>query len=315
MATAFEMPCLYLLQSWLFSPQEETELPEPIYPPRNNHWIICGFGRFGRALHKRLVQEDIEVTVIEAKPGVTGTPKEGVVEGRGTEAETLLEAGVENASGLIAGTDNDANNLSIVVTARDINPDLFVVVRQNHSDNSAIIDAVKADIVMHPSAIIADKIRVLLGTPMLYEFISLASYQENEWACELISRISALVGQHTPHFEEIAINEEHAAAVHELLTTGGALSVGDLLRDPWRRKNQLRCIVLMILRHNDHVLLPDEQTELRVGDRLLVCSGRRGLSRLYWNLQEPNTLYYIRTGRTRERGWLWRKLSARKERG
>jgi voltage-gated potassium channel len=307
--TAFQAPCLYLMQSWLYAGYGENALDEPIYPPRDGHWIICGFGRFGKALYRRLVKEGLQVVVVEADLQTPGLPAQGVVEGRGTEADTLELASVDKACGLIAGTDNDANNLSIVVTARDLNPDLFFIVRQNHSDNTAIINAVKADIVMHPSKIIADKIRVLLGTPMLYEFISLASYQENEWACELVSRISALVGSHAPKLEEIVINEKSASAVYQLLKRGGSITLGDLIRDPWQRDSSLRCIVLMLQRRNDQRLLPADEVELKIDDRLLVCAGSGGFTRLYWNLQQESILSYVRTGVVKKHGWLWRRLS------
>jgi voltage-gated potassium channel len=309
LVTAFQMPCLYLMQRWLYSGYGREVLEEPIYPPQTSHWIICGFGRFGKALYRRMIKEGLDVIIVEANPQIADLPQQGVIEGRGTEADTLQLAGVEKACGLIAGTDNDANNLSIVVTARDLNPDLFFVVRQNHSDNSAIIDAVNADLVMHPSKIIADKIRVLLGTPMLYEFISLAAYQENEWACELVSRISALVGSHAPRLEEIEIDERMAEAVYRHLHQGGALTVGELLRDSWQKDTQLHCIVLMLQRHNDHRLLPADDVELRINDRLLVCARRGGFTRLFWNLQQESILSYIRTGKVRKHGWLWRKLS------
>ena len=307
--TAFQAPCLYILQRWLYTGRREARLEEPVYPPQNSHWIICGFGRFGQAVYKRMLKEGLDVIIVEANPDIPGLPDKGVVEGRGTEADTLQQAGVETACGLIAGTDNDANNLSIVVTARDLNPDLFFVVRQNHSDNSAVIDAVNADIVMQPSQIIAEKIRVLLGTPMLYDFISLAAYQENEWACELFSRISALVGSHPPQLIEIGVNESSATAVHHHLTQGGTVTLGELLRDPWSRDASLRCMVLMLYRRNEHRLLPSDETEIKLQDRLLVCAGKGGFTRLFWNLQQDNILSYIRTGEVNKHGWLWHHLT------
>jgi voltage-gated potassium channel len=305
---AFQAPCLYLMQRWLYSGVSDEQLDEPIYPPQNSHWIICGFGRFGKALYKRMLKEGLDVIIVEANIQIPDLPPQGVIEGRGTEAETLQLAGVDKACGLIAGTDNDANNLSIVVTARDLNPELFFVVRQNHLDNTSIIDAVKADIVMHPSKIIADKIRVLLGTPMLYEFISLAAYQENEWACELVSRISALVGNHAPRLEEVVINEYSALAVFQHLHQGGAVKIGELLRDSWERESQLPCIVLMLQRRNDNRLLPADDVEIKLNDRLLVCAGSGGFMRLCWNLQQENIFSYIRTGTVNKHGWLWRKI-------
>ena len=310
LAIAFQMPCLHLLQSWLFSGGDYPS-DEPVYPPTQKHWVVCGYGRFGKAVYERLRKEGIEVVVIEADPALTGVPKEGVVAGRGTEAATLQEARIESASGLIAGTDNDANNLSIVVTARELNPQLFVVVRQNHSDNTSIIDAVNADMVMHPSRIIADKIRVLLASPLTYEFISLAYYQDNDWACELVSRITAVVEGHTPQIIEVPINAFHAQAVTEVLNQGGSVKLGELMRDPWDRESCLNAIVLMLERHNDRRLLPSPDTELKQDDRLLVCSGRKGFTRLHWNLQHDNVLSYVRSGTVAKHGWLWRKLYRR----
>ena len=309
LATSFQVPCLYLLQSWLFSSNEQRELEEPVYPPMKKRWIVCGYGRFGKAVYQRLKKEGLEVVVVEATPEITGCPAEGVIEGRGTEADTLLEAGVQQASGLIAGTDNDANNLSIVVTARELNSELFIVLRQNHSDNSSIINAVKADVVMHPSTIIADKIRVLLGTPMLYQFVSLAYYQENDWACELISRISAVVKNRAPQIEEICINEIQASAVIKVLARGESVKLSDVLHDPWDRELKLSCIVLLMEHHDQRILLPPPETEIRKNDRFLFCTGSRGFTRLYWNLQHDNILNYVRTGKVKNQGWLWRKLT------
>ncbi len=308
LSTAFRVPCLYLMQRWLIGNVGDCSLTDPVYPPKSQHWVICGYGRFGKAVHERLVEEGIEVRVIEARPDLTGEPRQGVIVGRGTEAETLLQADIETAGGLIAGTDNDANNLSIVVTARDLNPDLFIVLRQNHSDNERIIDAVHADMVMHPSRIIADKIRVLLGTPMLHRFIAMAYHKENDWACELVSRISALVGRCVPELEEVSIDDYHAGAVTDALGQGEHIRIGELLHDSWRRDRQIRCIVLMLQRGGEDMLLPDPETELQPGDRLLVCAGRGGLRRLYWNMQNAGILSYVRTGEVQKHGWLWNKL-------
>jgi voltage-gated potassium channel len=312
LATAFQMPCLHLLRSWMFS-GGDGELKEPVYPPIEKHWVVCGFGRFGKAVYERLKKEGIRVVVIEAAPEITGSPAEGVIVGRGTEAATLQEAEIEMACGLIAGTDNDANNLSIVVTARTLNSDLFVIVRQNHMDNSGIINSVKADMVMNPSQIIADKIRVLLAIPLLNEFISLAYYQDDEWACELASRISGLVGNHVPTLVEIDIVPKQAGAVFDVLSHGGSVKLGDLQRDPWERESCLKCIVLMLERKNDRILLPPPTTELKKEDRLLVCAGSSGLSRLYWNLQHDNVLSYVQNGTIAKHGWLWRKLSRKRK--
>jgi Trk K+ transport system NAD-binding subunit len=310
LAVAFQVPCLYLLQQWLTG-REGATLSDPVYPPQDGHWIVCGYGRFGKAICNRLEGEGIEVVVVEARPDLTGKPESGFVIGRGTEADTLNEAGIEDAAGLVAGTDNDANNLSIVMTAREINPALFVVVRQNQRGNRDIIEAVNADMIMHPSAIIADKIRVLLATPMLYEFMSLALYQSDAWACELASRVTALVRDEVPNIREWQVAPADAGVLHDYLVEGGHFTVNDLLRDPWQRERTLNGIVLLILRRNDRMLLPDQETALKAGDRLLLCGNRAAFRRMQWTVSHRHTLDYIMTGEDHPQSWIWRKLSRR----
>ena len=307
LSVAFQAPCLYLLQRWLTRCEGAT-LSDPVYPPRDGHWIVCGYGRFGKAICNRLEDEGIEVTVVEAHPDLTGRPDGAFVAGRGTEAVTLQEADIENAAGLVAGTDNDANNLSIVMTARQLNDDLFFVVRQNQRQNRDIIDAVDADMVMHPSAVIAEKIRVLLATPMLYEFMSLALHQSDGWACELASRVSALVRDEVPNIREWQLDEEDAGVLRDYLEGGGRFTLSELLCDPWQRDQSLKAIVLLVVRRNDRILLPEADLALKPDDRMLICGNHRAFRRMRWTVSHRHTLDYIKTGEDRPNSWIWRRL-------
>jgi Trk K+ transport system NAD-binding subunit len=310
LSVAFQVPCLYLLQRWLTRCEGAT-LSDPVYPPGDGHWIVCGYGRFGKAICRRLEDEGVEVIVVEARPDLTGRPDSGFVAGRGTEAVTLQEADIENAAGLVAGTDNDANNLSIVMTARELNSDLFFVVRQNQRQNRDIIEAVNADMVMHPSAVIAEKIRVLLATPMLYEFMSLALHQSDDWACELAARVSALVRDEVPNIREWQVDEHDTNVLHDYLEQSGRFTIQDLLRDPWDRSRSLKAIVLLIRRRNDRDLLPGAETALKPGDRLLICGNSGAFRRMYWTVSHRHTLDYIKTGEDQAQSWVWRRLLKR----
>jgi Trk K+ transport system NAD-binding subunit len=315
LATALQAPCLYLLQEWLTGLAHE-RLPEPLYPPRNGPWVLCGYGRFGKAVYERLMKEGLEVVVVEADPKRTGAPADCVV-GVGTEAITLEEAKIAHAVGLVAGTDHDVNNLSIIMTARAINPSLFVILRQNLKTNDPIAEAVTADMVMHPSSIIASKIRVLLATPLLSEFLRAALYQDDPWGCQLLSRIIGLVDIEVPHIWEVEIGDEQAHAVAEALSAGSRVNLGHLLTDPHNRSRRLKCIVLMLLRQGHRSLLPEVELELRAGDRLLFCGRYSAEPRMDWTLQNEHALTYVTTGGSMPKGWIWRLLERgwRKERG
>lgn len=309
LATALQAPCLHLLHEWLAGASER-KLPDPVYPPRQGTWVLCGFGRFGKAIFERLKDEGLDVVVVEAQPEKTGLPEGSqVVVGRGTEAVTLEEANVNEAVGLVAGTDDDVNNLSIIMTATALNPNLFIVARQNQIDNQELFDAVDADIVMHPSSIIANKIRLLLATPMLSEFERLALYQEDAWACELISRIVAIVHEEVPRVWEVEVCEDQAHAMVDGLESGAKVTLKNLTRNPRERKKCLPCIPLLLARGKTLDMLPVEETKLKIGDKLLFCGRKSARTDMAWSLQNLHALNYILTGGSRPQGWLWRLLS------
>lgn len=314
LATALDSPGLYLLHEWLTG-VAHSQLVEPVYPPTAGTWIVCGYGRFGKAVYERLRKQGLDVVVVEATPEKTGIPDKGVVVGRGTEAETLLQAGIGRAAGLVAGTDDDANNLSIIMTARDLNAKLFVVARQNHRDNQPLFDAVEADIVMHPSVIIANRIRVLLGTPMLYEFMQLAKSQDDEWACELISRLVAVISTTVPDVWETPIDEESARAAYDWLKyRAGAVTIGDLMRAPDDRTRPMPVIPLMWHHEGKRVLLPEPETRVRPGDRILWCGRHNVRRRMLWNLRSHHMLAFAVTGEVRSEGAVMRWFERQRRR-
>ena len=307
LATALQAPCLNLLQEWLTMGGQD-ELHEPIYPPRKGLWVVCGYGRFGKAIYEQLIREELEVVVIEAEPEKTGMPKHGCIVGRGTEADTLLEANIQRAVGLVAGTDHDANNLSIIMTARQLTHNLFVILRQNRKDNDPIIEAVSADMVMHPSSIIANRIRVLLGTPLLYQFTQLVLHQEDGWACELVSRLSTLVHNHALEIWEVTFADETTYAVCKAVQDGKTIALQHLLADPRERSRSLKTIPLLLLRKAERILLPDNSVVVRKHDRILFAGSVSAKNSMEWTLQNEHALTYILTGESRPQGWIWQWL-------
>ena len=78
--------------------------------------------------------------IIEVQPDLTHPPQDAII-ARGTEADTLESAEIRKAVGIIAATDNDVNNLSILITARELKPDIFTIARQQSSANTEIFKA------------------------------------------------------------------------------------------------------------------------------------------------------------------------------
>ena len=308
LAISLHSPEMHLIFEWLTQPPY-TPLIDCKDPPHGT-WIICGYGRFGKAVEKFLKFEGISTTIIEADPIKTGC--EGTcIKGRGTEAVTLRAASIDKAVGIVAGTDDDANNLSIMMTAKAINPDLYTVARQNRRNNSVIFAAANIDQVMQHSAIISLKIQALLTAPLLSDFLRLARRHNNDWAKELTALLRIIVNNKAPDIWTINIDTETAPAIVAALNDGEDLRIGHLTSDPRKFGHQLSALPLLLKRGDELALLPQVEDKLEHGDQILFC-GRHSASELMeWTLQNHNMLRYSITGESRADGIVWRWLAKR----
>ena len=302
LAMALHSPGMYLLYEWMTATQTEG-LREPIFPP-HGHWILCGYGRFGKAVHERLTAEGIAVTIVEADHARTAPPP-GSVQGRGSEPEVLRQAGIVAAVGIVMGTDNDATNLSIAFTARTLNPRLFMVARQNQHHNEAIFHAANLQLVMQREAVIAHKIFALITTPLLPDFLNLVRTQGNEWANVLVSRIGGIVDDVAPHTWVAEVNAATAPTLTTALQAGRKICVGDLYLDPRNRADMLPCLSLLLMRGNESTLMPADDHGLAVGDRLLLCGRMEASRHMHHTLYNHNALHYVLTGIDRPAGLVW----------
>jgi len=303
----FKSPSMYLVYEWMTS-LAEAPLTDFTAPPRGT-WILCGYGRFGKAVQKSLSFKGIQTVIVEQDLAGTSAPEEAIG-GRGTEAFTLYEAGVENAAGIIAGTDDDANNLSIIMTARDINPDLFTVARQNLRSNDAIFAAADVNMIMQSGVLIGRRIVDLLTNPLLSAFLRKATTQSEEWANILVSRVAGILSSTTPDTWIMNIDSVQTPAVLEAIDERIEVRLEHLLTDPRFDGERLPCVPLYLVRANhDEVLVPEDDTVLRAGDRLLLCGRRNAENHMRWTTHNFHALNYICTGQDRPAGTVWRLLS------
>lgn len=306
LALALHSPSKFVLFEWMTGVPHEP-LCKPLYPPRGR-WILCGYGRFGKAVHERLTAQGVSTTIIEEKPEMTAAPHDTVV-GRGTEAPTLLEAGIEGAVGIVAGTDDDSNNLSILMTARELNPSLFIVARKNSRANAAIFQAAKANLTMQRGSVIAHKIYATLTTPLLAEFLRLTYEQDNEWAGKLVDRIREIADEEAPQIWVVTINSESAPALSDAIDNGSRVRLGELYAHPRYRDDRLPLFALLLKRNGNEALLPGDDTLLSADDQLLLCGRHDIRSQVDWVVKNSYVFHYIHTGEELAHGWLWQKFT------
>jgi len=306
LALAIRSPGSHRLMSWLTG-LPGTSLHAETVPPRG-HWIVCGYGRFGAEVVKAFRGEQISVTVID--PDDRAVDGLRLVRGLGTEAVTLDEAGVRNAVGIVAGTDDDVNNLSIAVTARELNPDVFTIVRQNLRNNRALFEAYAADITMVSNEIIANECLALLQTPLLGRFLDIVRRESDTWADRAIEQLQAAVGTEAPDLWRVAMTAAEAPALYEVLERDDyPITLTDLSRDSGAREHRLDCMPLLLVRGGQATALPEPADRLRRGDELLFAGRPAARRNQRTMLVNVNVRDYVVRGIDVPGGWIWQRLT------
>lgn len=148
-----------------------------------NHYIVCGYGRIGMVLCKSLLTNPIDLVVIDNKPDLeTEMIEDGFiyVSGDATDETILLKAGIKRAKGLIAVLGTDAENVFLVLTARQLNPDIFIMARATYSESKSKLKAAGADKVESPYEIGAVNMAQRIIRPTVTSFLDLAFTYKNK---------------------------------------------------------------------------------------------------------------------------------------
>ncbi len=302
LALVVKSPSLYILFEWLSGVPGEV-LVDPFFI-KKGHWIMCGYGRFGRAVYNHLRDLGVPIRVIETDPEKRDVPS-GSILGSPTEAVNLKKAGIENAVGIVAGTDNDPNNLSTLMTALELNPTIFTVARQVSSQSDAIFNAAGLDLVMQRGDAVAHKISALIRTPLLGDFLRIAIRFKEHKANMLVSRIIGVVSDERPKLWEVLICEEITPALCKRIKMDTVV-ISDLLRDPRDRDKSLSALPLFLNRDKGNVMLPEDNRVLFIGDTILMCGSEHSESLMQWTTKNTNILSYILTGEVESNSYVFR---------
>jgi voltage-gated potassium channel len=305
---ALNAPASYQLLTWLEA-GPGAELPERGRPPTTGRWVMCGYGRFGRELTADLRAADLTVTIIE--PAELGAPEPGVIVGDASEPEVLARADLSSAVGLVAGTDNDTTNLSMLATARRLNPQLFLAARQNRPTSAALFEAMRVDALLVPTEVVAHEVYAQISTPMLWRFIQEMPAQGDQWAADLIQRLRHNCGRELPALWKVKLDRAQAPALDGWLAEGRVV-LGDLLRSPEDRERQLQVVPLLLLRDGRAVLTPDGETVLARDDELLFAGHGSERRELESSLVVDSTGAYVLFDQHIPASWVWRKLARKK---
>jgi voltage-gated potassium channel len=140
------------------------------------HYIVCAYGRVGRAAVAQLRGEGVPCLVVEPKPELAALLEEDGVPhlaGDPTQEAVLRRAGVERAAGLLCAVDSDAVNVYITLTARAMNPGLTIVARASSPESAGNLRRAGADQVVSPYDLSGSRMAVLARHPAIVSFLDM----------------------------------------------------------------------------------------------------------------------------------------------
>ena len=142
-----------------------------------NHYIVCGYGRIGRVLCRHLKRANIDVAVIEKDSGqIPVMDEDGVlyIVGEATDENSLIKAGIERAKAVVAALATDTDNVFLVLTARQLVPELLIMARASQETAKIKLRAAGANYVESPYEMGAVSMAHRIIRPTVTSFLDLA---------------------------------------------------------------------------------------------------------------------------------------------
>jgi voltage-gated potassium channel len=219
-----------------------------------DHYIVCGYGRIGRVITRSLHSKFNDIVVVENNPDLIPVmDSDGVLylSGNATDETVLKRAGITVARGLIAVLATDTENVFLVLTARQLNPDLYIMARAGHDASKSKLLAAGANQVESPYVMGAINMATKVLRPEVTNFLELAlSYRNNQIQME------------------------------EIPVTGKSRLVGVPLKDTGIRQDYNVIIIAVKMQSGAMRFNPSFDTVINAGDTVIAVGEDRNLQRL-----------------------------------
>ena len=219
--------------------------------PDFGHWVVCAEDRLADNITEAFLRAEIPFCLVSPE---VSTIADSItwVQGLGTEANTLRQARITEAVGIIAGTSDDGDNLSILLTAQTENERLITVARRNKPTSEPVFRQGNFHYVLREGRIIAQEMYARITTPLLHQFIGQLEVMPEALVQGIIEKLNQRLGNQSPdlaHFD-ISLDAEDAPGVLPFLNTASGPEVSDLLVDPGANHPNMPLICLLLVRFN-----------------------------------------------------------------
>jgi len=261
-------PHIWLLEMWMYG--HILKLKERDRFPKGKY-IIYGSGRMGKAIAEGLKRAGIEYIIKDFDSKKYIKQKESTIFGDEEDMQKLISLGVKESACIIAATKNDILNLTILNTAKQLNPDIFTMGRENSLDDLNIFKAAKINKIYVVEKILADATYNFISRPLVDLFIREARKQTEEWAEVIVNILNNITGMNPKYFET-QLNDENAYALSLELNKGESVTLANLRRSRENKEEMLQIVFLLLKRGDEVYLMPDSQMNLQIDDELLIVA-------------------------------------------
>ncbi len=294
---ALSSPNVLVLENWIYGNSDLMD--KAMFLPKGKY-IVCGYGRFGRILKEKFEKHNLDYVFIDEKRIASHQMIESkkFIRANPDDKDILIDAGIKKAVALIVGTQNDISNLSIMITAKKINPNLYLIARENTVQEISIFQAAKIDWVFIIEKILINKTSLALSKPLKHRFLKLILKKDDIWAETLVKLLRRNIGVN-PIITALRINEQESYAIYHELLDGKEITVDVLLHSlsDWKKNNKI--VPLLIHRKNEEILLPRNRP-LQINDKILFACDKRSKEEIELIASNVYELYYALCGEEKE---------------
>jgi len=275
-------PKLHTLSEWFIGARDAPL--DKLIQMRHGSWILCGYGRMGSCIQREFAAQNIDTVVVD--PIVDNLDEVRQTVCGYADAESLATAGIENAAGLVAGTGSDADNLGILLQARQFNSNALLIVRQNLHENELAFNAASVDLIMQASLVTARNILRYLVAPAMQHVIDHLESVDPQITAGLLHKLKQSFAGGEPHLLSVTIGDD-TPAVMTASGKGLSIRIADIIRDPIKHDSELVCVPLALTRNSKTTVLPSTSETIHTDDVLLFCASARDARRVQTTLRSP----------------------------
>jgi voltage-gated potassium channel len=245
----------YIAQGRFFEQLKHKKMQQKIIQMQN-HIIVCGFGRNGKQAVEKLKSYDKQCVIVESDERILeelDLAGYTYLKGDATDDKTLTRANISEASHLITTLPSDADNLFVVLSARQMNPKLKIISRAGKDTSYSKLKLAGADNIIMPDKIGGSHMASLIVTPDLVEFVDKLTIE----------------GKQNTNLEEIAVNDLPKEFINKTLL------------DLNLRKRTGCSVIGFKNTNNEYIINPDVNTILEPNSHIIVLGKAEQIDKLH----------------------------------